>query len=273
MLFDFILIGAGPTAVAALTALPLGKKVLVATGANCRLGGSRTKSVHAKIASVARESGEEIGIGERISFAAPTKGELLRPAIVGGLANYWGQQFARYEANDPWPRKTFDSYEQYLQTCGKMEKLFDCSPGPDGGGMVPLDAGYSHRTPNLVLGCAGGRRLGLMSMRAAVQPSPKKTGRTSSHQSSISMASARPAIGGALPAQENAQRRSQSDADADGEHGEDHHRNRCRPGMIQEEAQLHRPAVLDRQTEQSDEYRDAQQPDKELEPGDHEWVR
>lgn len=165
MLFDTLLIGSGPCAVAALSALPQGQRILVVTGAGPRLSGPDMKSVHAKITSTAREHGEEIGIAQRIPFAGPAKGELLRPAIVGGLANYWGQQFARYEANDPWPAVTFDSHAEYLEACGEIEALFECSPGSADPGTVSLGSGYQHRTPNLVLGSARGGRLGLQSMR------------------------------------------------------------------------------------------------------------
>jgi len=166
MIFDIILVGAGPCAVAALSALPDGRKILVVTGENDRLSSARSRFVHAKIDSVAHENGETAGIAQRIKFAAPAKGELVRPAIVGGLANYWGQQFARYEACDPWPRQTFESHEEYLEACGKIEELFHCSPGVACSSTVELDSGYSHRTPNLVLGSAADVELGLHSMRS-----------------------------------------------------------------------------------------------------------
>lgn len=191
MLFDILLIGSGPCAVAALSALPKGRRILVVTGAGPRLPPAQTRSMHAKIASTARESGEEIGISQRIPFAGPAKGELLRPAIVGGLANYWGQQFARYEVNDPWPRGTFDSHAHYMDACGKIESLFHCSPGVDASSTVSLDSGYSHRTPNLVLGStgagtAGGRKVpGLQSMREAFHAQAAAHGATVVHLSAV----------------------------------------------------------------------------------------
>ena len=169
MTFDKILVGAGPCAVAALSAQRPGQKILVITGAAPQLSPAQARGIHAKITSTAREGREEIGIGQRIPFAAPAKGELLRPAIVGGLANYWGQQFARYEANDPWPAGAFDSHAQYLEACGRIEELFHCSPGAAAQDAVTLGSGYSCRTPNLVVGSAAGRQLGLRSMRDAFQ--------------------------------------------------------------------------------------------------------
>lgn len=169
MIYDKILVGAGPCAVAALSALPLGQKILVITGAASRLGPAQARSMHAKIASTARENREEVGIAQRIPFAPPAKGELLRPAIVGGLANYWGQQFARYEARDPWPAGSFDSHAQYLEACFRVEGLFHCSPGTHAADPLTLGSGYTCRTPNLVAGSAAGRQLGLLSMRDVFQ--------------------------------------------------------------------------------------------------------
>lgn len=178
MLFDTILVGAGPCAVAALSALPHEQKILVITGASDRLGTAHARAVHAKIDSVAWENAEEPGIAQRIRFAPPTRGELVRPAIVGGLANYWGQQFARYELNDPWPRQTFNTHAQYLAACEKVEDLFYCSPGAAAGAPVPLGSGYSCRTPNLVLGSASRMDLGLLSMRDVFQTLVAASGAT-----------------------------------------------------------------------------------------------
>lgn len=179
MLFDTMVIGAGPCAVAALSALPRGRRVFIATGADSRLGRSETKSVHAKIVSTATEHGEEVGIGQRIPFAGKQGGELLRPAVVGGLANYWGQQFVRYEANDPWPRATFGSHDHYLEACSRIEDLFLCTPGAaERGSIVTLGGGYQHRTPNLVVGSAGEGRLGLRTMRSAFEAQARAHGAT-----------------------------------------------------------------------------------------------
>jgi hypothetical protein len=129
----------------------------------------------------------------------------------------------------------------------------------------------------LEIGARQGARLfqQMLDVDARRDPAePKKTGRTSSHQSSISMVSARPAIGGACcgrrkPPSARGQSRPPT---PNGEHGKDHHRNRRRPGLVEKEAQFHRSAVLDRQAEQADENRDAQQPDEKLEQGGHEWI-
>lgn len=185
MVFDTILIGAGPCAVAALSALPKGRKILVISGAGGRLSAAHARFVHAKIDSVARENGEDPGIAQRIKFAPPAKGELVRPAIVGGLANYWGQQFARYEAKDPWPRQTFGTHVQYLAACEEVEKLFYCSPDAARSSAVTLDSGYSYRTPNLVLGSASDRSLGLLSMRNVFQSLAASHGATVVHLSAV----------------------------------------------------------------------------------------
>ena len=186
MLFDFVLIGAGPCAVAALSALPPGKKTLVVTGTNDRLEARRARFVHAKIDSVAHENGEPAGVAQRIPFARPKRGELIRSSIVGGLANYWGQQFARYEANDPWPRETFSCHAEYLTACGKIEELFHCSPGHSSGEVQHLGSGYGCRMPNLVLGSAADPGLGLMSMQAVFNSLVVGGGATVLHHAAVS---------------------------------------------------------------------------------------
>src|SRR5688500_17580173 len=100
---DLIVIGAGPTAIAALHGVPAGLRISVVTGAGMHDG----SPVHPKIRSVAYEQREAPGVTD----FRPLPGDrgLHDTATVGGLANYWGQQFIRYEHNDPWPRNVFEN--------------------------------------------------------------------------------------------------------------------------------------------------------------------
>lgn len=76
-------------------------------------------------------------------------------------------------------------------------------------------------------------------------------------------------IGAALWSQKHAQGCSQPDGDASSEYRENDHRNRCGPGLIQKKPKFHGATVFDREAEQRDEDRDAQQPDKKLEQSRH----
>src|SRR5262245_17862864 len=125
--YDIALIGSGPVAVAALAALPEGMKIVIATGEKKSAACRETKT-HFKIRAVAAGRREKPGVIS-IPFLGSKKGHLVDSATPGGLANYWGQQFVRYEESDPWPRDVFASHSEYIHDCARIEALFTCSPG------------------------------------------------------------------------------------------------------------------------------------------------
>src|SRR5687767_11995831 len=98
----------------------------------------------------------------------------------------------------------------------------------------------------------------LMSMRAAIHPSPKKSGKPSSHQYSNSMARWGEAWAGALPrpdfffqdgnlpalAQDRRQQGQHAEQHAAGEEAEQHQDQRGLHGEVEIEAQRHRVDVL-----------------------------
>ena len=115
--YDFALIGAGPAAVAALAAFPVGMRVAVLTGE----GSSKEKTkLHFKIRSESYERRETPGTTRGMPFSAAHGAKLFDTAVIGGLANYWGQQFVRYAENDPWPRDVFTNYLEYETACAQI---------------------------------------------------------------------------------------------------------------------------------------------------------
>src|SRR5215472_17631618 len=114
-MFDTILIGSGPCALAALTALAPEQDLAVVTGAVPEP--QREQDIHPKIRVVALERKESPGLAERLENGrAPTK-PIFSTAALGGLANYWGQQFVRYGYGDPYVASIFGNYENYLADC------------------------------------------------------------------------------------------------------------------------------------------------------------
>lgn len=163
---DVVLIGAGPAAVGALLGLPSGLRVAIATGgARAHEGNSRSHEIHPKIRAVGRARNELPGVAESLPFNSHEGGALFDTATIGGLANYWGQQFIRYERCDPWPREFFASYADYISACRDVEALFSCSPGGGARNEHVFDAGYVGRTPNLLIGSAKNSGDGLLAMR------------------------------------------------------------------------------------------------------------
>src|SRR4051812_17986883 len=83
--FDVVVIGAGPTAIAALDGLTGTKRVAVVTGATPSLVPS--DQLHPKIQAVSIHRREMAGVAELVMHAAERK-PLFSTAAVGGLANY-----------------------------------------------------------------------------------------------------------------------------------------------------------------------------------------
>jgi hypothetical protein len=163
MLYDVVLIGAGPAAAAALCGLPDGLRVAAVTGSAATSAGGHVKVP--KIRAVSYERLEAPGIARFLPFAAPAKTGLFDTAAIGGLANYWGQQFVRYAENDPWPRDVFADHASYRHACARIEALFTCSPGALWEDATALSDGYVARTPNLLVGTADTPRCDLVAMR------------------------------------------------------------------------------------------------------------
>jgi len=156
--YDLVLIGAGPAAVAALAALPKGMRVAVLTGE--RFSDERAK-VHFKIRAESYERQEIPGTSRVLPFSASRGAKLFDTAVIGGLANYWGQQFVRYAKNDPWPRDIFTNYLEYETACARIEALFVTCPTAS----LELSCGYVARTPTLVVGASAAPTCGLLAMR------------------------------------------------------------------------------------------------------------
>ncbi len=153
--FDTVIIGAGPAALAAMAAINQDMRIAVITGAAAAGRINRPGLIHSKIVSVARECRTLPGITNDMPFNEKTKSTVFDTAIIGGLANYWGQQFVRYQEGDPWPRQTFESYQDYLDACAYIESLFVCTPGRDcqaQGFRHATNSDYVFLAPNLLVG-------------------------------------------------------------------------------------------------------------------------
>ena len=165
-IYDVVLIGAGPAAVAARLALPDDLKIAVATGVS-EAGKSVGRSVHPKIDDSARRRRETKGVAHSLAFEGHKNGALYDTASVGGLANYWGQQFLRYDRNDPWPHDIFNSYSDYEADCEKIERLFTCTA--DVGREARQGDDYLQHPPKLLTGSKDDPGAGLSSLRGVFQ--------------------------------------------------------------------------------------------------------
>jgi hypothetical protein len=165
--FDLLIVGAGPAAAATLMGLEEHGRICVVTGAATIPASNRY--VHPKIRAVATRRGEPAGITDPIAIAGAAS-PAFSTATVGGLANYWGQQFIRYLPTDPWPRDVFDSYEEYQTACARIETAFNIDetnkPTEPGGRSI---APYHVESPRLLVGTADDPALGLMSMRRTME--------------------------------------------------------------------------------------------------------
>lgn len=162
--YDVVMIGAGPTAVAALSNLPKGLKIAVLTGKGAA-NVNKSSNLHSKIKTEALIRDEIAGVAQEQNFAPPAEGMLFNTAAIGGLANYWGQQFTRYDVNDPWPIQTFQTYEDYLNSCSSVEQLFTLSSSIEEHETVNHIGKYLLRSPSLLTGTRTDPSAGLFSMR------------------------------------------------------------------------------------------------------------
>lgn len=162
--YDLLVIGAGPSSVGALLALPEDISLCVVTGEH--ESHRRLTGLHPKIRSTAYERRERPKIYKMRVKRGGATGALYAASGVGGLARYWGQQFVRYAPNDPWPQVVFGTYQDYCVACDAVEASFTLSPrAPDPEYTSP----YVSRTPRLMVGANGGSRDGLLSMTHACE--------------------------------------------------------------------------------------------------------
>jgi hypothetical protein len=165
--FDTILVGSGPCALAALTALAPEQDLAVVTGAVPEP--QREQDIHPKIRVVALERNESPGLAERLETGLATAKPIFSTAALGGLANYWGQQFVRYDYSDPYTASIFENYETYLVDCAAIEGIFAISGGGDLSRPPNLPDEYFVQQPRLLTGTTARHDAGLLSMRQAVE--------------------------------------------------------------------------------------------------------
>ena len=165
-MFDTILIGSGPCALAALTALAPEQDLAVVTGAVPEP--QRGQHIHPKIRVVALERRENPGLADRLENGPPAVKPMFCTAALGGLANYWGQLFIRYGYSDPYMTSVFENYETYLADCAAIEAKFAISGGGELSRPPNLLGEYFVHQPRLLTGTAAKHDAGLFSMRQAV---------------------------------------------------------------------------------------------------------
>ena len=165
--FDLVMIGAGPACVGALSAIRPGQRICVLTGATPQ---HHPGKIHPKIRAVAHERREPPGLRRSFAIAGPTGSKLFSTAAEGGLANYWGQQFLRYERADPWPAYIFDDYTDYLGVCKKIESIFYLTPPTEcTSDAAAIGGGYTAQTPRLLVGTDEAPGSDLFAMRLALR--------------------------------------------------------------------------------------------------------
>jgi len=160
--YDIVIVGAGPAAVAALGAMAQGPRIAVVTGAVP--SAEKRASLHPKIQAVSLAQDEAAGVAERIGGTGRRSRPLFSTAAVGGLANYWGQQFVR--ESDAWPRDAFADFPAYERACARIERLFTLEGGePVSPGL--FGEGFRLSRPRLLAGASAGEGTGLSGMRLA----------------------------------------------------------------------------------------------------------
>jgi hypothetical protein len=169
--FDVAIIGSGPAAIAALEALPASKRIAMITGvAPFR---AERAQLHPKIQAVALARGEAAGVAEPIPNMSDRAKPLFSTAAIGGLANYWGQQFSRCLTSEPWPHELFSGHADYLNECLAVERLFSISGG-QALGLGVEGCGFRFTAPRLLLGARDNPTAGLDAMRGVYQALEKK---------------------------------------------------------------------------------------------------
>src|ERR1035438_10333032 len=119
--FDIVIVGSGPAAVAAMHALDKSQRIAIVAGN--AISTTQASRVHPKIQAVASARDEFVGVTEELARRHGRRRPLFSTAAIGGLANYWGQQFVRFSAGDPWPRHLFNDFAEYTSACQPIEGL------------------------------------------------------------------------------------------------------------------------------------------------------
>jgi hypothetical protein len=161
--FDIVVIGAGPSAIAALQGIAPGRSVAIVTGESAVQVAE--KELHPKIRAVSVENGEAPAVANAYRRAHDPARPLFSTAAMGGLANYWGQQFLRYESQDPWPKDLFPDYGAYVSECEAIEHAFLLTGGEEVRPRRGLAPGFRVRVPRLLIGASGRTAEHLMTMR------------------------------------------------------------------------------------------------------------
>jgi hypothetical protein len=165
--FDILIVGAGPAAAATLMGLKDPGQICVVTGVSTTTAPST--HVHPKIRTVADRRREPAGITDPITVGE-TRTLAFSTATVGGLANYWGQQFIRYLPTDPWPHGLFGQYEQYVAACARIEAAFSIDQVTTRSQTESRRiAPYCAEHPRLLVGSADDPAAGLLSMRRTIE--------------------------------------------------------------------------------------------------------
>ncbi|MBK0094589.1 hypothetical protein IBT49_01250 [Erwinia sp. S63] len=169
--FDSIIIGAGPCALATLSALPSNHSIAIISGSEPSF--QSPGDVHPKIRVESLESGQQPGVAGRVEPLASKSKALYATAITGGLANYWGQQLIHNEANDPYDTNLFKTYSEYLNECSAIADLFTITGGDAYHKRSSLPDGFVLREPKLLSGTLNDPKAGLKAMRATIDDATK----------------------------------------------------------------------------------------------------
>jgi len=98
---------------------------------------------------------------------------LFSTAAIGGLANYWRQQFTRFLAGEPWPGALFSDHADYLNECAAIERLFSIS-GRQALGIHVEGHDFCFTAPRLLTGSWDNPAAGLSAMCGVYQALEKK---------------------------------------------------------------------------------------------------
>ncbi|MBO9411303.1 MULTISPECIES: hypothetical protein [unclassified Ruegeria] len=160
---DIALVGAGPAAYAALTAMRgFSGSVAVVTGATSK----PSQGGPVKIVSVAYERQQPACLADRteVSGDAPP---MFAAAEVGGLANYWGKQLQVYDCDDPWGRGQFlETWWDYCAACEAVQRDLKVVGGAR---HELLENGLEKSVPRLLNGTSETPNAGLRTMARAVE--------------------------------------------------------------------------------------------------------
>lgn len=111
-IYDIILIGSGPSAVASLLSFDKDISSAVITGYTHNQ--SRDINCHAKFRFLSKKLNKPLNLTDSLHFKKSKVGSISNCSIVGGMTNYWGQQFDNYLKEDPWSREIFKNYNHYI---------------------------------------------------------------------------------------------------------------------------------------------------------------